>query len=65
MEQQVRSLPNSFCLRNRVSHVLEGIVPHRLLKVDGIEYFYLIPTTLEHFTTFLDYCTFSLGLSRR
>lgn len=45
--------------------IAERVVSHRLLKIDGIEYFNLISTTLEHFTTFLDHGTFSLGLSRR
>ena len=41
-----------------MSHVLERVISHRLLKVDGIEYFYLISTPLEHLTAFLDHCTF-------
>ena len=45
--------------------IFEGVIPHGLLKIDSIEYFYLISTTLEHLTTFLDYGAFSLGLSRR
>lgn len=45
--------------------IAERIVSHCLLKVDSIEYFYLISTHLEHFTTFFHNCTFSLGLSRR
>ena len=38
--------------------IAERIVSHCLLKVDGIEYFYLISTHLEHFTTFFHNCTF-------
>ena len=38
--------------------VLERVISHRLLKVDGIEYFYLISTPLKHFTTFFDHCAF-------
>ena len=38
--------------------IAERVVSHRLLKIDGIEYFNLISTTLEHFTTFLDHGAF-------
>ena len=38
--------------------IFEGVIPHGLLKIDSIEYFYLISTTLEHLTTFLDHGAF-------
>ncbi len=45
--------------------IAEWVVLHGLFEVNRIEYFYLISTTLEHLTTFLDHGAFSLGLSRR
>ena len=41
--------------------IFEGVIPHRLLEIDGIENFYLISTTLEHLTTFFHHGAFRVS----